>query len=128
MTLSIKRINEGYEWIRGAQSFFLSSLICCDSLILELKRRKTNKHLYREKYDFGFCSGNLIFPIIFDFKHGIELYIKGMGNIWDNSKEFNHNLEDLLKKLREKILKKRGKRKEKENLQYRNSGFYCRKT
>jgi hypothetical protein len=62
MTLSIKRINEGYEWIRGAQSFFLSSLICCDSLILELKRRKTNKHLYREKYDFGFCSGVRVSP------------------------------------------------------------------
>lgn len=112
MVLSINRINEGYEWIRRAQSFFLSSLINCDSLLLEFKRRKF-KYSYREKYDFGFCSGNLIFPIIFNFKHGIELYIKGIGNFWDEGKEYNHNLEELLRRLKGKILQKGVKRKEK---------------
>lgn len=91
--------NREYEWLVISQSYFQCALMNARMLRRELGDFSIdNNSPLKEIYgDYPQSPDYLIFPVIFNFKHGIEIYLKsiiGMSNA-DFNKE--HNLVNLLK-------------------------------
>lgn len=93
-----------YEWLVIAQSYFQAALI--NARILS---KRLNKFAITEGSPLDYClkeiygkypqePAYLIFPILFNFKHGIEIYLKAIIGITNYQFPQNHNLPDLLKK------------------------------
>lgn len=79
-TIEIKKGNERYEWLMFAQSYILSARILSDILLESKEDHILNTFLEQKlfkSYEFPpHPSYELITPIIFNLKHGIELWLK----------------------------------------------------
>ncbi|MDA2922013.1 hypothetical protein MYX07_01965 [Patescibacteria group bacterium AH-259-L07] len=93
-----------YDWLIISQSYFQCALISARIL-----NEKLSEFAISVDSPIGDCIkriyGNyrqspeyLIFPILFNFKHGIEIYLKSILGIQDAEFPKNHNLLDLLSK------------------------------
>jgi len=80
--------NDGYDWAVMPDTYFAASFLCCDALLnssfnLDIGARKIIGNSTFKKY--GFRSSHpdyqLIYPLIFNFKQGIELYLKGLSGM-----------------------------------------------
>ena len=91
-----------YEWLVISQSYFQCALV--NARIL---REKLGNFAITENSPLDFCLKKmygdypqenvyLIFPIIYNFKHGIEIYLKSIIGIKNSEFDKNHNLLDLL--------------------------------
>ncbi len=101
----------GYDWALFPQFYFLSAKILCKKLqdgADAMDRLTVQKPFLNSSIcdDYGFplhSNYHLIFPIIFNVKHGIELYIKTLGNldrdeylpIHDYKKLLNYLIDDV---------------------------------
>lgn len=86
--------DEHYDWIVSPDSFLAIALLGCNSY----------PGIFKE---LGFRSHHpdteFIYPIIFNFKQGIELYIKGLGIIdYHEEYEGKHDIKFLIEKNIEK--------------------------
>jgi hypothetical protein len=94
----------GYEWLIMPQSYFQGALIAARILNKKLNniatiQGSTYEIYFKEIYgDYPQSCEYLIFPILFSFKHGIELYLKSIIGITKSEFPKNHDLLDLLKK------------------------------
>jgi len=101
-----KKIDPGkqYEWLIWPQMYFLTVQKLCDYLIekinkeeyLQIEEKEMN---YYEKLEYS----NIIIPIIYNLKHGIELYLKGIGAMLDQEYNPIHDIESILKIFNKKI-------------------------
>ncbi|MFA4818251.1 MAG: hypothetical protein WC621_00175 [Patescibacteria group bacterium] len=93
-----------YDWLIIAQSYLQCALISARIL-----SKRLNKFAIAEGSPLEYCLkeiyGNysqepvyLMFPILFNFKHGIEIYLKAIIGITNSKFPKNHNLLDLLEK------------------------------
>ncbi len=100
-----------YDWFIIPQSYFQCALIGARIL-----NKKISTFAISEDSHLDYCLkeiyGNypqspeyLIFPILFNFKHGIEIYLKCIIGMKESEFSKNHNLLDLFKKA--KILKEK---------------------
>lgn len=98
--ISFDRARE-YEWLIIAQSYLQCALIT--ARIIKNKKGKfaTDEKSKREIFlkeiygDYPQDAGYLIFPTIFNFKHGIELYLKTIIGVTNSEFPKNHDLQDL---------------------------------
>jgi hypothetical protein len=120
MSKNIK-LAKKYEWLISPQVYFLSAKILCDNLIKEIKREEFGSGDFYEQYLYRNPVEYLIYPIIYNFKHGIELYLKAIGNICDGAYDINHDLIDLLNTLISKIAKRKQTTKRDKTLQNLNN-------
>ena len=114
---SFKKERE-YEWLVISQSYFQGALM--NARIL---REKLSNFAITEDSPLDFCLkkiyGNypqdceyLIFPIIFNFKHGIEIYLKAIAGMENSEFYRDHDLLKLLENAgikdeeRKRIIKK----------------------
>src|SRR5437868_1070285 len=87
-----------YEWLVMPDSYFAISLVLCRKIpAWQFPQDIVNgSDIFTE---LGFRSGHpnyeLIYPIIFNLKHGIELYLKGLGNIDHGEYQHEHDLKRL---------------------------------
>ncbi len=91
----MNKINDVYDWKILSESYFLCATICCDSLLDELKNieeKSLHCYNYEKNFKFKFSAGNLIKPVVFSFKHGVELYLKGLGKLWNVEPAHKHDL------------------------------------
>lgn len=103
MPASIKfNHKRGYEWLLIAQSYFQCALISARILNKRLSKFALAEGSYLE-YCLNEIYGNypqepayLIFPILFNFKHGIEIYLKSIIGTTNSEFPKNHNLLTLL--------------------------------
>lgn len=98
--------NREYEWLIISQSYLQCALM--NARILS-KKFQTHEFAISQESPLGYCLKEiygdylqspeyLIFPILFDFKHGMEIYLKSMIGITDSSFSEGHNLIDFLNK------------------------------
>lgn len=90
--------NRKYEWWIISQSYFQSALIGARILHKKLNEFGSDEDLFfKEIYgNYQQSCEYLIFPILFNFKHGIEIYLKSIIGISNSKFPRNHNLIDLL--------------------------------
>lgn len=123
-----------YEWLIIAQSYFQNALITARILNEKLSEFFISSHIsshIKGIYgDYMQSPEYLIYPILFNFKHGIEIYLKALIGMQNYKFPKNHNLISLMKeaKIKDKktkiIIKKyafanlflpRNKKKDKKN-------------
>lgn len=106
--MSKKQIKEEklYDWLIYPKTYFLVAKILCNFLSNERIKKNyltddtNNNH---KKYRFEESFDYLIMPIIYSFKHGIELYLKGISGNIDRKYNKNHDIKALINSLRCKI-------------------------
>ena len=91
-----------YDWVILPQEYFALSLIGCDFL-KKLLPNEPFKSKLKDKFNFSHPVSYLIIPIVYNLKHGVELYLKGIGNIWDQDYKHSHDLIFLLNFLIKKL-------------------------
>lgn len=99
--------NRKYEWLIISQSYFQCALMNARVL-----KEKLSNYSVSEDSPLDFCLKKiygdylqsyeyLIFPIIFNFKHGIEIYLKAIAGIKNNEFNKEHNLLSLWREIEE---------------------------
>lgn len=92
-----------YEWLVIPQSY-----LQCALMNARILREKLSNFAIHEDSPLDFCfkkiygdypqeQAYLIFPIVFNFKHGIETYLKSIIGIEKSEYNKNHDLLELLK-------------------------------
>jgi len=94
-----------YEWLIIPQSYLQAALM--NARILKEKNPVFAKDEGKDSTldsiygNYSQDSKYLIFPIIFNFKHGIELYLKSISGIDKSEFIYGHDLKKLLEKIKE---------------------------
>ncbi|MFH1534143.1 MAG: hypothetical protein ABID64_04395 [Nitrospirota bacterium] len=120
--LKINPKETGYDWAIFPQFYFLSAKILCKKIQdnLEFIGKPGFKKIFfnskiSTEYKFpGHPNSYLIFPIIFNLKHGIEIYIKTLSNLdhdkylteHDYKKLFNYLIDNAKNKKNKSIFEK----------------------
>lgn len=99
-----KNKRDNYNWLLFPQSFLVSSILLCDWLKYKLSEYSPPEFL-ANFYSKFHSPAYLYFPIIFNFKHGLEHYFKTLSKLCDENYDQGHNLKELLDKLIQKIKK-----------------------
>ena len=83
---------DGYDWMVMPDSYFATALLCCETLL----RSNINPDAGAFK---GFSSEHpnyeLIRPLVFNFKQGIELYVKGLAGLFVGEYAFCHDIREI---------------------------------
>ncbi len=88
------KVNRVYEWIQFYGSYLAIAYLGCQEL--EDKKYKTPDNKEYEIED-------LIIPVYFNLKHGIEIYIKTLHLVLDDKYDQGHDIKILFSKLKTKI-------------------------
>lgn len=101
MTKKAIKAKNKYDWLEFAQSFLLLARLACQ----ELEDTQTKKHSKTTRHDqgvdFPYSETDLFIPIVFNIKHGIEVFIKTLRIISIGDYEEGHDLKDLFKDLKQ---------------------------
>ena len=90
-----------YSWLNFAQSFLGLAITGCDRIIID-QDRDTSCLFSGKTEDKKILPKDIFTPIVFNIKHGIEVFIKTLLVIKFNhhNKKYNiHNVEKLFKEL-----------------------------
>lgn len=90
--------DELYDWLVMPDTYLATALLICRKIPVWLFPHDIvgRSSVFRELHFKSHHSDyELIHPIIFNFKHGIELYIKGLGNLAYGEYINNHDLKAL---------------------------------
>ena len=105
-------INErAYEWLVISQSYLQCALISARILKQKLSKFQPSDNYPRDLQikewwgDYPHPPEYLIFPIIFNFKHGIEIYLKAIAGIKNSEFDKNHNLLSLMRVIEDEEVK-----------------------
>lgn len=108
--MALKKSNpkKTYNWEVWPQAYFDLAIIGCDWLLDELLNKEYARSENSKTYKSIQLADYTILPIVHNFKHGIELYLKAlsilMGGEYDGS---NHDLIILLNTLIVRINEKK---------------------
>jgi hypothetical protein len=101
--------NKQYNWLMGADMYLAASVILCEKMLESYVSPKELNCLNMDQQidkKCGFTSANpdyeMLMPVIFNFKHGIELYLKALIMQVDPKQEYpatHHDLRKLLDNL-----------------------------
>ena len=91
--------NNKDAWLYFSQSYLQIAKLACQELI-ESKHNKHDDNIFWEYH-----IEDLIIPIIYNAKHGIEIFIKTINLIIDNKYDEGHNIHKLFDGLKQKIEK-----------------------
>ncbi len=92
--------DDGYDWMVMPDSYFATAILCCDVLLhsqhnLDIGARKILDSTAFKEFRSHHPNYQLIRPLIFNFKQGIELYIKGLAGMFVGEYEFCHDLREI---------------------------------
>ena len=101
-----------YDWPIFAQSYFLIAKLACQELLSEREK----KYSKSGKLDTPYQPADLYVSILFNIKHGIEVFIKTLSVFAYGEYEEGHDIKTLFSNAKEKISKLK--------LVPRQKGFY----
>jgi len=88
------------DWIYFSQSYLQIAKLACQELIGPKHNKRDNDNTFWEYH-----IEDLIIPIIYNTKHGIEIFIKTISLIIDNKYDEGHDIHKLFYGLKQKIKK-----------------------
>ena len=87
------------DWVIFAQSYFLISRLACQ----ELLSKEEKKHSKSQKLDSPYQPADLYVPILFNIKHGIEVFVKTLSVFAYEEYEEGHDIKTLFSNANKKI-------------------------
>src|SRR5665213_77261 len=89
-----------YDWMVMPDSYFAAALLCCEALLHSGRPPDiATRRILGNKAFTNFRSPHknyeLIRPLVFNFKQGIELYVKGLAGMLVGEYIFNHDIRDI---------------------------------
>jgi HEPN domain-containing protein len=96
-----------YSWLEFAQSFLLLAKLACQ----ELEDKRKNKHNKTTRYDpqeynLPYTCPDLFISIIFNIKHGLEVFIKTIKLLSTDNYERGHDIKELFDDLKKTLPKR----------------------
>ncbi len=92
--------NQCDDWLYFSQSYLQMAKLACQEII-------EPKHNKRDgvKSFWSYYPKDLIIPILYNVKHGIEIFVKTISLIIDEEYDEGHNIKELFGKLKRKFKK-----------------------
>ncbi len=90
-----------YDWAIFAQSYFLIARLACQELLSEKKER----HSKNRKLNIPYQLADLYVSILFNIKHGIEVFVKTLSIFSYGEYEEGHDIKNLFSNAKGKISK-----------------------
>ncbi|MCX6731561.1 MAG: hypothetical protein NTX55_01060 [Candidatus Parcubacteria bacterium] len=88
------------DWLFFSQSYLQIAKLACQELIEPKHNKRDNDNTF-----WKYCVEDLIIPIIYNTKHGIEIFIKTINLIINNKYDEGHDIHKLFDGLKQKIEK-----------------------
>lgn len=88
--------DQKYDWLIISQSYFQCALMNARVLKEKLSEYGASRYLNQIYGNYQQSPEYLIFPILFNFKHGIEIYLKAVIGIKNSKFTKGHNLIAIL--------------------------------
>lgn len=113
--MAVKKENDEikkYDWAIFAQSYFLISRLACQELLITRK----DKHSKSSELAILYQPADLYVSILFNIKHGIEVFIKTLSVFAYGEYEEGHDIKTLFSNAKDKISRLK--------LTPRQKGFY----
>ncbi len=92
-----------YDWVVFAQSFLYLARLGCQELLSEDK----NKHSKNDMAHYPYQVADLYVPILFNIKHGIEVFVKALSLFAYGEYEEGHDVKELFTTTKKTILSKK---------------------
>lgn len=97
--------NNKYDWAVFAYSFLLIAKLACQEL---LDKRSVKHNKATPLFNFPYKPGDLFISIVFNIKHGIEVFIKTLSIFaYGTYNNKSHNIDNLFQDAKLKILQLR---------------------
>jgi len=93
-----------FDWVIFAQSYFYIARLACQEL-LDGKKEKHNRSLFNN-IDLPYKTANLYIAILFNIKHGIEVFIKSLGILDVGEYERGHDIHVLFQSFKKRMVVK----------------------
>lgn len=90
-----------FDWLIFAQSYFYIARLACQEL-LDRREEKHNRSL-DDNIKLSYKTSNLYVAILFNVKHGVEVFIKFLSILDFGEYEEGHNIHDLFLRFRKKV-------------------------
>ena len=90
-----------YDWIIFAQSYFYIARLACQELLLEDNKEKHNKNL-SSSIGLHYRPADLYIAILFNIKHGIEIFIKSLSILDVEEYERGHDTHILFQNFKKR--------------------------
>ncbi|NOS68077.1 MAG: hypothetical protein HOO67_07015 [Candidatus Peribacteraceae bacterium] len=91
-------------WIRPAKGYLEAMKLCCQELLDPKRNRLENDPTAPKGWEMGYYIENLISPIIYNIKHGIEVFLKGILFRFGTPNEKSHDLRELFASVKKIVL------------------------
>ncbi len=91
-------------WIRPAKGYLEAMKLCCQELLDPKRNRLEDDPSAPEGWEMGYYVENLISPIIYNIKHGIEVFLKGILFRFGAPNEKTHDLRSLFNEIKRIVL------------------------
>jgi hypothetical protein len=89
-----------YDWAIFAQSYFLIARLACQELLSSQGKRLSKN----QKIDIPYTPADLFVAILFNIKHGIEVYIKTLSVFAYGEYNPHHDIYELFTEVKRRIL------------------------
>jgi len=103
-------VEKRYDWLMGADMYMAACIILCEEMLLTFSSSFPVLNITKRiDKQVGFTSANpddeMLLPAVFNFKHGLELYLKVLVMAIKNLPTYKdeppcHDLKSLIKKIR----------------------------
>lgn len=90
-----------YDWVIFAQSYFLLARLACQ----ELLSAREKKHSKNKNLDTPYQPADLYVSILFNIKHGIEVFIKALSLFAYGEYRKGHDIHQLFTEVKQEISK-----------------------
>lgn len=88
-----------YDWVVFAQSYFLIAKLACQ----ELLNTEEKKHSKVQGKDYFYQPADLFVSILFNIKHGTEVFVKALGIFAYEEYREGHDIHQLFIEVKQKI-------------------------
>jgi len=92
--------DERYDWVISGQSYLLASSILAKQLLNAqehlVEHQFLNSQLFKKSGFPPHPSYEIIAPIIYNLRHGIELWLKALKIVHSDEYSYDHDLKNLL--------------------------------
>ena len=89
-----------YDWVVFAQSYLYIARLACQELL-----NTETKHSKAKRMIVPYSSGDLFVPILFNVKHGIEVFIKAISLFAYGEYREGHDIHELFVEIKQRIAK-----------------------
>jgi len=103
-SLQKQKKEDGYDWMVMPDAYFATALLLCDNLLksqhtLGNGRKIIDNSIFKKYFRSPHYNHEVIRPLVFNFKQGIELYVKGLAGYHSEEYLFSHDIREIFEEV-----------------------------